>query len=56
VPGLVIGDVVALLFKSMKPIAGEVVRDSGHRFGVCFTRAHLRLEELRELVTVSAAA
>jgi hypothetical protein len=56
VPGRAIGDVVTLSFKMMNPIAGELVRDASSRFGVCFSVARLRLEELRELVTVSAAA
>jgi len=56
VPGRAIGDAVTLSFKMMNPIAGELVRDASSRFGVCFRPARLRLEELRELVTVSAAA
>ncbi|MGI8527220.1 MAG: hypothetical protein ACR2K5_13800 [Pseudolabrys sp.] len=40
----------------MNTISGEIVRDAGDRFGVRFTVAQLRLEELRELVTMSAAA
>ena len=47
---------MTLSFKMMNPIAGELVRDASSRFGVCFSLARLRLEELRELVTVSAAA
>jgi methyl-accepting chemotaxis protein len=51
-----IGDKVTLSFKSMNAITGEIVRDAGERFGLSFAPSHLRLEELRELVTVSAAA
>jgi PilZ domain len=56
VPGLAAGDAIALTFKALNPIAGELVRDAGGRFGVCFSLAPLRLEELRELVTVPVAA
>ncbi len=45
-----VGDQVALTFSGMKSIAAEVVRKAGDGFGLCFTRARLRLEELRDLV------
>ncbi len=56
IPGLAAGDKVTLSFKGMHSVAGEIVRDGSDRLGVCFTPAHLRLDELRELVTMSAAA
>jgi methyl-accepting chemotaxis protein len=46
-----IGEHVALTFPGMKAIAAEVVRSTGDSFGLCFTPARLRLEELRDLVT-----
>ena len=46
-----IGDHVALMFPGMKAITAEVVRSNGDSFGLCFTPARLRLEELRDLVT-----
>ena len=46
-----IGDHVALTFPGMKAITAEVVRSNGDSFGLCFTPARLRLEELRDLVT-----
>jgi hypothetical protein len=46
-----IGDRVALMFPGMKAIAAEVVRSTGDSFGLCFTPARLRLDELRDLVT-----
>ena len=55
VEGLSAGDPVALTFAGMKPIAGEVVRE-GETYGVCFTPAQLRSEELRDLVTKPAQA
>ncbi|MFZ0846494.1 MAG: methyl-accepting chemotaxis protein [Pseudolabrys sp.] len=48
---LVVGDQVALKFPGMKAIAGKIVRNGGDSLGVCFTPSHLRLEELRDLVT-----
>jgi methyl-accepting chemotaxis protein len=45
-----VGDQVALTFLGMKSIAAEVVREAGDGFGLCFTPAQLRLEELRDLV------
>lgn len=46
-----VGDQVALTFPGMKAITAEVVRETGDGFGLCFTPARLRLEELRDLVT-----
>ena len=45
-----VGDQVALTFPDMKSITAEVVREAGDGFGLCFTPARLRLEELRDLV------
>jgi len=56
VPGLGVGDAVALTFSGMNAIAGQIVRHSGGHFGVCFTPARLRPEELRDLVTKRSAA
>jgi methyl-accepting chemotaxis protein len=56
VADLAVGDQVALSFKGMNSIAGKIVRDTGENFGISFAPAHLRLEELRNLVTVAAAA
>ena len=49
--GLAIGDNIVITLPGMRAIAGEIVRDAGDGFGVCFTPARLRLEELRDLVT-----
>ena len=49
--GLAVGDQVALTFAGMKAIAAAVVRETEDGFGLCFTPARLRLEELRDLVT-----
>ncbi|MGH6664658.1 MAG: methyl-accepting chemotaxis protein [Pseudolabrys sp.] len=46
-----VGDQVALIFPGMKAIAAEVVRSTKSSYGLCFTPARLRLEELRDLVT-----
>jgi methyl-accepting chemotaxis protein len=46
-----VGDHVALIFPGMKAIAAEIVRSTEVSFGLCFTPARLRLEELRDLVT-----
>jgi methyl-accepting chemotaxis protein len=56
VADLAVGDQVALSFKGMNSIAGKIIRDAGDNFGICFAPARLRLEELRSLVTVAAAA
>jgi methyl-accepting chemotaxis protein len=48
---LVVGDHVALTFPGMKAITAQVMRDCGDSFGICFSPARLRLEELRDLVT-----
>ena len=56
VAGLAIGDQVALSIAGMNSIAGKIIRDDAGNFGICFTPARLRLEELRDLVTVAAAA
>ena len=48
---IAVGDQVALTFPGMKAITAEVVRGTGDGFGLCFTPARLRLEELRDLVT-----
>ena len=42
---------ISLTFPGTDAIAGEIVRDGGDNFGVCFTPSRLRLEELRNLVT-----
>lgn len=56
-PGaLAVGDKIALKFPGMLAIAGEVVRDAGDSFGVCFSPARLRVEELRDLVTTPGRA
>jgi hypothetical protein len=39
------------MFPGMKAITAEVVRSTGDSFGLCFTPARLRLDELRDLVT-----
>jgi methyl-accepting chemotaxis protein len=46
-----VGDNVALTFPGMKEITADVVRSTRVDFGLCFTPARLRLEELRGLVT-----
>jgi methyl-accepting chemotaxis protein len=46
-----VGDQVALTLPGMKAIAAEVVRSDSGNFGLHFTPARLRLEELRDLVT-----
>jgi methyl-accepting chemotaxis protein len=46
-----VGDQVALTLLGMKAITAEVVRSDGGNFGLHFTPARLRLEELRDLVT-----
>lgn len=53
---LAVGAQIALTFPGMKAIAGEIVRDTGDGFGVRFTPATLRLEELRDLVTAPEQA
>ena len=53
---LAVGDKVALTLPGTRTIAGEVVRMAEDGFGVCFTPARLRLEELRDLVTAPRAA
>ena len=45
-----VGDQVALSFPGMKSLTAEVVREAGDGFGLYFTPARLRLEELRDLV------
>ncbi|MBV9558810.1 MAG: PilZ domain-containing protein [Pseudolabrys sp.] len=56
-PGLAIGDEIAIIFPSMNSISGQIVRDAGSdRFGLCFAPARLRAEELRLLVTRQDAA
>ncbi len=52
VPGLALGERISLTFPGTDAIAGEIVRGSGDSMGVCFTPSRLRLEELRDLVTV----
>jgi hypothetical protein len=47
-----VGDSVEISFKDMKPVAGQIVREGDGSFGVCFTPARLRPEELRDLVTL----
>ncbi len=49
--GFKVGDSVQITFKDMKPVIGQIVRDAGDSFGVCFSPARLRPEELRDLVT-----
>ena len=48
---LCVGEHVALIFPGMKKLTAEVVRSTRDSFGLCFTPARLRLEELRDLVT-----
>ncbi len=55
IDGLEVGDQLAVTFKGMKAISGEIVRESG-QFGVCFTPVRLRPEELRDLVTAPQQA
>jgi methyl-accepting chemotaxis protein len=50
-----IGSCITLTLPGKKTIAGEIVRDDG-QFGVCFTPARLRPEELRDLVTAPEQA
>ncbi len=52
---LEVGDQIALTFPDMNAIAGEIVR-VGTQFGVSFTPARLRPEELRDLVTAPERA
>jgi methyl-accepting chemotaxis protein len=56
VENLAVGDQVALTLPGRKAVAAEVVRDGGDSFGLCFTPARLRLEELRDLVTAKEQA
>ena len=51
VSALTIGTTISLTFPGTDAISGEIVRDAGDGFGVCFTPSRLRLEELRNLVT-----
>ncbi|MBI3705074.1 MAG: methyl-accepting chemotaxis protein [Rhizobiales bacterium] len=53
---LTVGDRVALTFRGMKKIAGQVVRNGKDGCGVCFMPVRLRLEELRDLVTAPGQA
>jgi methyl-accepting chemotaxis protein len=53
---LCVGDHVALTLPGMKAIAADVVRSTKVSFGLCFTPARLRLEELRDLVTAQERA
>jgi methyl-accepting chemotaxis protein len=50
-----VGDQIALTLPGMQAIAGQIVR-GGAQFGVCFTPARLRPEELRDLVTAAEQA
>jgi methyl-accepting chemotaxis protein len=56
VGNIAVGEQLALTFPGMKAVAAEVVRDGGDSFGLCFTPARLRLEELRDLVTAKEQA
>jgi methyl-accepting chemotaxis protein len=51
-----VGDQVAVTFSGMKAITAGVVRSNGGNFGLCFTPARLRMEELRDLVTSQVRA
>lgn len=53
VPGLTLGEPVSLMLPGLQPIAGEIVRDAGNSWGVCFKPSRLRLDELRDLVTAA---
>ncbi len=53
---LAVGDKITLTFPGMRAIAGEIVRVAGDSFGVCFTPSRMRLEELRDLVTMPQQA
>ena len=53
---IAVGDQVALTFPGMKAITAEVVRETGDGFGLWFMPARLRLEELRDLVTLQERA
>src|SRR5690606_25546308 len=53
VPGLTLGEPVALMLPGLQPIAGEIVREAGNSWGVCFKPSRLRLDELRDLVTAA---
>ncbi len=50
------GDQITLTFSGMNAITGQIVRHGDHHFGVCFTPAPLRAEELRDLVTKPSRA
>jgi len=53
--GIQIGDRLTVVFDGMRAIEGHIVREaSGHEFGISFSPATLRLEELRDLVTLAA--
>jgi hypothetical protein len=56
VPNLNVGDEVGLTFAGMNAISGQIVRMNDGYFGVCFTPARLRAEELRDLVTKPSQA
>lgn len=54
--GLSVGTPIAITFPGMKTIAGKIVRMADDSIGVCFAPSRLRLEELRDLVTVKDRA
>jgi len=51
-----VGDKVVLSFMGMNPIAGEIVRLDAGGFGMSFTPARLRPEELRSLIVAPGQA
>ncbi len=55
-PGLAIGTKVVLTFTGLHPVAGKIVRIADGGVGVCFEPQKLKMEEVRRLVAVAAAA
>jgi len=53
---LSLGAEITLTFSGMKTITGNIVRDAGDSYGVCFMPSRLRVEELRDLVTAQERA
>jgi methyl-accepting chemotaxis protein len=55
VQGLAVGTKVVLTFRGLHPVHGRIVRLAEDGFGVCFEPQKLKMEEVRRLITASAA-
>jgi methyl-accepting chemotaxis protein len=55
-PNLKVGAKVSLTFNGLNQLCCRIVRDADESWGMCFEPAHLRDEELRDLVTTQPAA